>query len=232
MMMADTIVSRRTLIGGAAALAIPAAAGAAPQAANTGKTVLGRRDGRWVNEPKTWSVDAGGDLSVVTDKGTDFWRETHYGFTRDSGDFLGFEAPAAFTAQLRVRGNYEKLYDQAGIMVRVDERRWVKAGIELSDGRAMLSSVLTDGKSDWATGPYEHDAKDFWMRATVAKGVLRLQVSADGKTWPLVRLAPFPVAASYQVGPMACTPERNGLQIRFSDLSITAPSGKDLHDLT
>jgi regulation of enolase protein 1 (concanavalin A-like superfamily) len=133
---------------------------------------------------------------------------------------------------LRIRGQYEKLYDQAGIMVRVDERHWVKAGIELSDGRAMLSSVLTDGKSDWATGPYEHDAKDFWMRATVAKGVLRLQVSADGKTWPLVRLAPFPVAASYQVGPMACTPERSGLAIRFSDLRITAPLGKDPHDLS
>ncbi len=93
-----------------------------------------------------------------------------------------------------MRADYEALYDQAGIMVRLDERRWVKAGIELSDGRAMLSSVLTDGRSDWATGPYEHDAGDFWMRATVADGVLRLQVSADGKLWPLARLAPFPVA--------------------------------------
>jgi len=111
-------------------------------------------------------------------------------------------------------------------MVRVDERRWVKAGIELSDGRAMLSSVLTDGKSDWATGPYEHDAQDLWMRATVVKGVLRLQVSADGKTWPLVRLAPFPITSAYQVGPMACTPERAGLEVHFSDLSITAPVGQ------
>lgn len=75
-------------------------------------------------------------------------------------------------------------------MVRIDETRWVKAGIELSDGRAMLSSVLTDGRSDWATAPYEADPKDFWMRASVADGVLRLQVSGDGKTWPLVRLAP------------------------------------------
>ena len=232
MILADSIVSRRVLIGGAAALAVPGVVGAVRLPVQTGKAVLGRRDGGWVNEPRRWSVDAAGDLSVFTDKGSDFWRETHYGFTRDSGHFLGFETPSAFTAQLRVRGNYEKLYDQAGIMVRVDERRWVKAGIELSDGRAMLSSVLTDGRSDWATGPYEHDAKDFWMRATVAKGVLRLQVSADGKTWPLVRLAPFPVAASYQVGPMACTPERDGLHIHFSDLSITPPLGKDLHDLS
>ncbi|KQR82329.1 regulation of enolase 1 [Sphingomonas sp. Leaf343] len=230
--MADPIMSRRSVISGAAALAMPAMAGAASQTNTADTAILGRRDGRWLNEPKRWSVDSAGDLLMVTDKDSDFWRETHYGFIRDSGHFLGFTAPAAFTAQLRVRGTYDKLYDQAGIMIRVDERHWVKAGIELSDGRAMLSSVLTDGKSDWGTGPYEGDPKDFWMRATVAKGVLRLQVSADGKTWPLVRLAPFPVASSYRVGPLACTPERAGLQVRLSDLAITAPLGKDLHDLS
>jgi uncharacterized protein len=229
--MSEDGVNRRAMLGGAAALVAAGSAGAA-QAQGAAKSVLGRRDGRWLNEPRNWSVDPAGELSMVTDKATDFWRETHYGFTRDSGHFLGFTAPAAFTAQLRIRGAYQKLYDQAGIMVRVDAQRWVKAGIELSDGRAMLSSVLTSGQSDWATGPYEHDARDFWMRATVEKGVLRLQVSADGKTWPLVRLAPFPVAASYLVGPMACTPERDGLAVRFSDLRITAPLGKDLHDLS
>jgi hypothetical protein len=229
--MAKDQVSRRTVIGGAAAVAIARNVGVAT-AQGSGVAALGRHDGRWLNAPKFSKVASSGDLTLVTDKGSDFWRETHYGFIRDSGHFLGFTAPAAFTAQLRIRGQYQKLYDQAGIMVRIDERRWVKAGIELSDVRAMLSSVLTDGKSDWATGPYEHNAQDFWMRATVAKGVLRLQVSADGKTWPLVRLAPFPIASSYQVGPMACTPERAGLEIVFSDLIISPPLGKDLHDLS
>jgi regulation of enolase protein 1 (concanavalin A-like superfamily) len=227
----DDSMSRRNVLTGAAALAIPAIEGTA-MAKTSAHSILGRSDGRWLNEPKSWSVDEHGELSVATDEGTDFWRSTHYGFIRDSGHFLGFTAPGAFTAQLRIRGNFEKLYDQAGIMVRVDEQRWVKAGIELSDGRAMLSSVLTSGQSDWATGPYEFDARDFWMRATVAKGVLRLQVSADGKTWPLVRLAPFPVASSYLVGPMTCTPQRSGLAIRFSDLRISEPTGKDLHDLS
>jgi regulation of enolase protein 1 (concanavalin A-like superfamily) len=227
--MQEAEVSRRTVIGGAIALGLPAAALGKTE---EGQLVLGRRDGRWLNPPKTWTSDPSGALEIVTDRATDFWRETHYGFTRDSGHFLGFATPAAFTAQLRIRGDYKELYDQAGIMVRLDERRWVKAGIELSDGRAMLSSVLTDGRSDWATGSYAADPREFWMRATVSNGVLRLQVSADGKTWPLVRLAPFPVASSYQVGPMACTPERQGLRVRFSDLRITAPLGKDLHDLS
>ncbi|WP_241749072.1 DUF1349 domain-containing protein [Teichococcus aerophilus] len=193
--------------------------------------LLGLGGGVWLNEPASWS-EADGSLTLATDHGTDFWRETHYGFTRDTGHFLGFATKEAFTAQLRIRARYEMLYDQAGIMVRLDQHHWVKAGVELSDGRAMLGSVLTRGQSDWASGPYEHDASDFWMRVTVARGVLRIQASADGRTWPLVRLTPFPVAPSYRVGPMACTPERSGLQVHFSDLRLTAPLGKDLHDLS
>ncbi len=192
--------------------------------------IFGRSDGVWLNEPARWTAQDG-SLRVVTDKATDFWRETYYGFDRDTGHFLGFPTPAAFTAELRIQGDFQSLYDQAGIMVRIDAQHWIKAGIEFSDGRAMLASVLTDGRSDWATAPYENDASDFRIRATVANGVVRLQVSADGKIWPLMRLAPFPGASSYLVGPMACTPERDGLKVGFSAFRLTPPLGKDLHDL-
>nr|CAI6802341.1 ASN_HP1_G0027470.mRNA.1.CDS.1 [Saccharomyces cerevisiae] len=177
-------------------------------------------------------VAAGNPFTLETDEKTDFWRETFYGFTRDSGHFLGVETDSAFTAQVRVQGSYESLYDQAGIMVRIDDGHWLKAGIEISDGHAMLSSVLTNGKSDWSTAVYGGNARDFWLRVTVEKGVLRLQVSSDKKTWPLVRLAPFPTSDHYLVGPMACTPERGGLKVTFSEWSLTAPLGKALHDLS
>lgn len=193
--------------------------------------IFARQDGVWLNEPERWTAQ-GDSLEIVTDKATDFWRKTHYGFCRDSGHFLGFRTTQAFTAELRVQCDFQALYDQAGIMVRVDPEHWVKSGIEFSDGRAMLSSVLTNGQSDWATAPYEHDAGDFWMRVTVADGVLRLQASADGKVWPLVRLAPFTIAQSYWVGPMACTPERGGLPVTFTRFSLKPPLGKDLHDLS
>ncbi len=185
----------------------------------------------WLNEPQNWSLEDNA-LRVVTDSKTDFWRATHYGFTRDSGHLFGRPVNGDFTAQIKVQAKYEELYDQAGLMLRIDETRWVKAGIEISDGAAMLSSVLTDGKSDWAIAAYGQDASSFWIRATVAEGVLRLQVSADGKIWPLFRLAPFPRAAGYLVGPMCCTPERSGLEVAFSGFRVSAPLGKDLHDLS
>lgn len=186
---------------------------------------------RWLNEPRDWLV-SGGRLTVTTDEGTDFWRQTHYGFTRDTGHFYGREVDGGFSAQLSIRASFTHQYDQAGLMIRVDESRWVKAGIEFCDGRPCLGSVLTAGGSDWATGAYTGDPSLFWMRATVSQGVLRLQASADGKTWPLLRLCPFPVANRYSVGAMCCTPQRAGLRVEFGDFAVTAPLGKDLHDLT
>jgi uncharacterized protein len=117
-------------------------------------------------------------------------------------------------------------------MVHLDEKNWVEAGVEFSDGEATLSSVLTVGQSDWATGSFSGDAGDFWIRATVEKGTLKLQASPDGKRWPLLRLSPFPPGISYLVGPVCCTPERSGLEVKFSNFEITKPNGKQLHDLT
>ena len=185
----------------------------------------------WLNEPQAWRL-ADDTLTVATDPGTDFWRETHYGFTRDTGHFFGCETAGDFTAELRIRAEYRELYDQAGVMVRLSEREWLKAGIELSDGVAMASSVLTIGRSDWATAAYGGDASDFRMRITVKAGVLRLQISRDGTVWPLMRLCPFPIASSYRVGPMCCTPERAGLAVAFSEFRVTPPTAKDLHDLS
>jgi regulation of enolase protein 1 (concanavalin A-like superfamily) len=185
----------------------------------------------WLNPPRNWRI-AENRLRVATDAATDFWRETHYGFTRDNGHFFGVEIAGDFTAQLRIRARYEALYDQAGIMIRLDAKNWIKAGIEMSDGQALLSSVLTVDRSDWAAGTYQGDPADFWMRATVRDGVIRLQVSPDGHRWPLLRLAPFPKATSCFVGPMCCTPERAGLEVDFSAFQVAPPLGKDLHDLS
>ena len=71
---------------------------------------------QWLNEPTSWKLGPAG-LTVVTDQGTDFWRQTHYGFTRHSGHVFGYTATGSFTASLRVRARYQALYDQAGIMV-------------------------------------------------------------------------------------------------------------------
>lgn len=189
------------------------------------------KDGKWLNQPAMWQADEAG-FTMTTDDKTDFWRETYYGFTRDSGHFLGFPAADGFTATIRIQGEFRTLYDQAGLMVRIDDKRWVKTGVEFTDGELFLSTVVTDGKSDWSVSQPFKELEDFYLRVTLAKGALRIQASRDGSFWPLLRLAPFPVADAYEVGPTACTPERSGLAIRFLEFEIGPAITKDLHDLT
>ncbi|WP_338454289.1 DUF1349 domain-containing protein [Aeromonas veronii] len=185
---------------------------------------------RWLNEPAEWHQTSDG-LQVVTDQQTDFWRSTWYGFERHSGHLYGCEVAGAFTFQVCVEGEFTTLYDQAGLMLLQDEAHWLKAGIEYNDDQPMIGSVLTNPRSDWATGIFPGNPRRFWLRLTRLADCLRLQYSTDGKVWPLLRLAPFPPGESCFIGVMCCTPERQGLAVHFSDLRLTAPLGKALHDL-
>ncbi|MEM7045803.1 MAG: DUF1349 domain-containing protein, partial [Pseudomonadota bacterium] len=177
-------------------------------------TAPGLGDGTWLNPPPSWSID-GGQLTATTGEKTDFWQKTFYGFKRDDGHFLGVDAPKAFTASVHVSGGFDQLYDQAGLMLRVDHETWIKTGVEFTDGVLHLSAVVTRGASDWSVTMPPTPIKDFWLRMTAKDNAVRIQYSLDGKTWPLLRLAAFPTDRPMQVGPMLCSPERSGLDVTF-----------------
>lgn len=185
----------------------------------------------WLNEPEKWSLQDG-ELRVATDHETDFWQSTWYGFQRHSGHVYGVETRGDFTFQLRVEGDFTTLYDQAGLMLLVDQQCWLKAGIEYNDDAPMIGSVLTNPLSDWSTGIFPARQNHFWLRLTHDKGALRLQYSTDGQRWPLLRLCPFPEAERYFVGAMCCSPGRAGLNVAFSDITLGEPLQKALHDLS
>lgn len=185
----------------------------------------------WLNEPAQWAFD-GGRLTVTTDRDTDFWQDTWYGFQHANGHFFGTPVSGDFTFQVKVEGAFDTLYDQAGVMLHADDRHWLKAGIEFNDDQPAIGSVLTAGRSDWATGTFHGDPRRFWMRLTRRGDALRLQYSADGRTWPLLRLAAIDPALPWQVGVMCCSPTRAGLSVAFSEMALSPPNGKDLHDLS
>jgi regulation of enolase protein 1 (concanavalin A-like superfamily) len=185
----------------------------------------------WTNPPPNSSIVADA-LHVTTAHDTDFWRITSYGFIHDNGHFFARKVNNDFTAQVRIHADFKDLYDQAGLMVRLDEKTWIKVGAEFSDGQVMFSTVLTDGRSDWSVMPAPAYQDGFWIRITVSDGVVRAQYSVDKKNWPMLRLAPFPDAAQYSVGPMCCTPKGRGLDVKFSEFALTPALKKDLHDLS
>lgn len=191
------------------------------------------RDGIWHCEPPYWRIE-NKRLTGTSGLKTDFWRETHYGFVRDDGHFLGIEPLPAFTAQVIVEGSFEEMYDQAGLMIRLDDSQWVKAGVEYTDGALRFSTVVTKGRSDWSVSRQLGTLQRFGVRLTFENNVLRVQASSDMKAWELIRLSPFQVSEdsldNLRVGPMFCSPERAGLQVTFSDFKLGKPLNSDLHD--
>lgn len=174
---------------------------------------------RWFNEPGKWSFD-GGVLKVAVDGGTDFWRVTHYGFIRDNGHFFYQEQDDDFTAEVRIRGSYRDLYDQGGLMIRIDKENWIKTGIEFVDGVQNLSAVVTRNFSDWSVVQRTDNPPEVWFELSRKNDFVQIGYSFDGRDFQMLRLAYFPQRVPVQIGMMCAAPDGKGFQIEFDNFSV------------
>jgi uncharacterized protein len=174
--------------------------------------------------------EQGGTLHVVTRDKTDFWRGTFYGFYRDDGHFLYTEAEGDFTAEVTFEGKYRELYDQAGLMVRIDEQHWIKTGIEYTDSVTHLSAVVTNTFSDWSVTPLAW-AKDrpVTLRLTRHDTAFRIQYKTETGEWQMLRLAYLPRSPAVQIGLMCCSPQREGFEVIFHAFSVGPAIDRALH---
>jgi regulation of enolase protein 1 (concanavalin A-like superfamily) len=183
----------------------------------------------WLNEPASFRGDAH-ELTLSTGENTDFWQRTFYGFERDNGHAYLTPVSGDFSASVTVRGDYRELYDQAGLMLRIDHQNWIKTGIEYTDGLMHFSVVVTNRISDWSVIPL-HGARtddDVHIRLTRHDDAVRVQFAINDAPWQLARLAPFSNADA-SVGIMACSPQRAGFEATFRDLQVGPAIARDLH---
>jgi uncharacterized protein len=175
---------------------------------------------QWLNEPAIWSNE-GPCIHAVTDPNTDFWQRTYYGVTHDSGHFYHQEVSGNFTSEVTLSGQYATVHDHAGLMLRVDERNWLRAGIEFLDGATHFSTVITRDFSDWSMAPCPNRGGSLRIRLTRHETALHVQYLDSDGSWRLARLGYLDLPATVQVGVMCCSPEREGLAASFWDFTIT-----------
>jgi regulation of enolase protein 1 (concanavalin A-like superfamily) len=184
---------------------------------------------QWLNEPPSWTSDEGSLVATSGDE-TDFWRETFYGFVHDNGHFYYREVDGDFTAEVTLVGGYSNTYDQSGLMLRVDERRWVKAGLELSDGVVNVSTVVTREYSDWSVLALPSFDGRLRLQLTRHGDAIRVQFRRPDDQWRLHRLGYLPLPETCKIGVMCCSPERSGFEARFEDFAISEPISRELHE--
>ncbi|WP_431676918.1 DUF1349 domain-containing protein [Kitasatospora sp. KL5] len=187
-----------------------------------------RPDADWLNPPES-AVRDGDALVVTTRERSDFWRTTGYGFVRDDGHALLAPLPDGTAAEVTFLAAFDALYDQAGLMVRVDERTWTKAGVEMSDGVPHLGAVVTRDVSDWSLAPVpDWHGRLVTVRASRSGDALTVRARCEDGPWRLVRYAPLAPGAAALAGPFCCSPERKGLQVRFTAFTL-GPADASLH---
>lgn len=172
---------------------------------------------KWLHEPRRWNV-TDGDITMTSDPKTDFWRITHDGGLRDNGHLYYESVSGDFEVSLLVEGEFRDLYDQVGLMLRIDERTWLKCGIEFFEGRPHRSVVVTREFSDWSIAPY--DASRLWIRAKRSGATAEISFSDDGRDFAVFRQAYLSDRTSIDVGLMAASPIGDGFEARFRDFAV------------
>jgi len=173
----------------------------------------------WLNPPAKEFYDSGA-VTVRCKGKTDFWRKTFYGYVTDNGHFCSLPVFGEFTFQARVQGRYAALYDQAGLMVRLDEKQWMKCGSEFVDGKRWASVVFTHEFSDWSTQEDLSQVEAVYWRVARRKDSIEAQCSKDGSNFTTVRQGYFPPFAEVRVGVMCAAPEGPGFEAVFDELRL------------
>jgi regulation of enolase protein 1 (concanavalin A-like superfamily) len=180
---------------------------------------------RWHNPPPDWSPGRDG-LVVRTAAGTDFWQGTHYGFRVDNGHLFAAQVEGDFVLETEVVAAPVHQYDQAGLMVRLSERCWLKTSVEAEPGEpSRLGAVVTNaGWSDWSTQDLDPEAARHVAFRVTRRGADYLVEAAtvpDGR-WSQIRLGRLhddeggPVLA----GLYACSPKGEGFAATFKRLRV------------
>jgi regulation of enolase protein 1 (concanavalin A-like superfamily) len=180
---------------------------------------------KWLNEPAS-ATFSGASLVVKSRPKTDFWRKTFYGYITDNGHFFHLPVSGKFVFEARVDGQYAALYDQAGVMVRIDPQNWVKCGTECFDQARHASVVFTREFSDWSTLNDLTTSGPVWWRVVRKPDSRETLCSADGTKFTSVRMGYLTPSASADVGIMCAAPEGGGFQGVFDSLKLTTGRGQ------
>lgn len=172
------------------------------------------RNFSWFNEPQNVRFNEEG-MVVEAKPETDFWQSAHHNFHKDDGHFFFSRINKDFT--LTLKWSFEKAFAfaQCGVMVRIDNLNWSKAGILAPDlTHQQLGAVVTNhGASDWSVVPLNMTSgnSSIWYRLRRRNGDFIFYYSLDGNEFHQIRLFHLlNIGAEVKAGAYICSPQRQG----------------------
>jgi len=174
----------------------------------------------WYNEPDSWSQESEHLTIQVTPK-TDYWRQTHYGFTVDDGPFYFQNIGGEFEMTVTIQGEYKSRFDQMGLMLRIDQTNWIKFGVEYLENHINISAVVTRDKSDWSMIKLQNIPSEVELKMIRRIDAVELLYRINSQSeYSLMRLAYFPEINPVKVGMMAASPDGEGFKAVFNNFKV------------
>lgn len=172
----------------------------------------------WLNEPRKWSAEP---LTVHVEPKTDFWRLTGNGEIHTNGHVYGVRLAGDFTLTASFSGDFPAQYDHAGIGLVIDDENWIKAGVEVFDGKQQASTVVARGFSDWNLAVV--DAFETFTVTAERKGdAVIVKYGLDGaEPSVMMRKAYFPPDVEAFAGVMGASPHGEGFVTQFHEVQLT-----------
>mmetsp|Transcript_35850 Transcript_35850/g.57139 ORF Transcript_35850/g.57139 Transcript_35850/m.57139 type:complete len:214 (-) Transcript_35850:1085-1726(-) len=176
--------------------------------------------------------DAGNVLTFSPSACKDMWRRTYYEPPINKYDMEVLVASVEGDSQVTLTAKFDltaaSQFDQACLVVCVDEDHWLKAGIEFVDGEPRLSCVVTNNHSDWSSEPFVGDKTmccSAYLRIHKKINSYIVEVFDSTKNdWRFIRIAHLEHWGYKKVnmGVGACCPTaQEGCSVSFSDFSLT-----------
>lgn len=181
-------------------------------------------DLHWTRKPLQTEV-TDDKVVIITEKGTDLWARTYYGFHNDNAPVLqttSSEQYFSFIVKTEFESNCR--FDQCGVVMYLDSDNWFKASIEYEDEKIQrLGSVVTNhGYSDWATTDISSDIKSMWYRFSRRGSDFCIECSGNGVDFQQMRIFHmWEGAGEITYGIYACSPSEGSYRATFSNLQIT-----------
>lgn len=174
----------------------------------------------WFNEPASWNIKDPHTFIMQVPAQTDYWRVSHYGFTVDDAPFYYALYGGEFEAKVKITGNYETMFDQMGLMLRIDHENWIKTGVEFVNGKQNVSTVVTHKTSDWSVVELDKAPRSLWIKAVRRLDAVEVFYSFDNEKWTMLRTCWLQDNCPVMVGLMAASPDGKGFEAIFENFEV------------
>ncbi|MBR2273483.1 MAG: DUF1349 domain-containing protein [Alphaproteobacteria bacterium] len=175
----------------------------------------------WYNEPENVRFETE-NMIIFAKAHTDFWQSIHRGFKKDDGHFFFSRQKGDFLLTVKWQFDVLERFSQCGLMVRSDERNWLKVSLmnETSEDDVLGVSLTINGHSDWSGFHLNQEVHELWLRLQRVGDDYILFYSLDGVAYNKLKMFYLKSYDDIKAGAYIASPNQEGFAAALCNINF------------